>query len=231
MKKVKTYSDSRLDTQCVYCGSFPENRDHVPSKILLDKPYPDNLPVVPSCIECNNGFSIDEEYFACAIECAFCGTSDIEQLTRETIKKTLRRNKKLHERIKLAFNNENGGLNIEIERFENVLLKCAFGHLRFENSETEFSKPDHIWFKPMHLLTEKEGRIFFSVSEMEKAPEIGSRAMQRLFLNDEGKPIESWISVQDGVYNYFVSISMGFKIVRMIIRNYLACEIAWTENE
>jgi hypothetical protein len=133
--------------------------------------------------------------------------------------------------IKLAFNNENSELNVEIERFENVLLKCAFGHLKFENSETEFNKPDHIWFKPMHTLTEEEERIFFSVSEMEKAPEIGSRAMQRLYLNEQGKPMESWIPVQDGVYSYFISISKGLKIVRMIIRNYLTCEIAWTDNE
>lgn len=66
---------------------------------------------------------------------------------------------------------------------------------------------------------------------MEKAPEIGSRAMQRLYLNEKGKPIESWIPVQDGVYSYFVSISIGLKIVRMVIRNYLACEIAWTDKE
>lgn len=232
MRQVKTFSDSRLDTQCAYCGSYPENRDHVPSKILLDKPYPENIPVVPSCVDCNSGFSIDEEYFACAIECASCGTANIDELTRESIKKSLRRNHKLHERIELAFDsNGEGGLNIETERFENVLLKCAFGHLKFENSETEFTKPNQIWFKPIHTLTEEEERIFCSVSEMEKAPEIGSRAMQRLYLSEDGKPIESWIHVQDGVYSYFVSISMGLKIVRIIIQNYLACEIAWTDDE
>jgi hypothetical protein len=228
MRQIKTFSDSRLDTQCAYCGAYPENRDHVPSKILLDKPYPENLPVVPSCVDCNNGFSIDEEYFACAIECAACGTTDIEKLSRESIKRTLNRNKKLHDRLKLALNSDKGGgLNIEIERFDNVLLKCAFGHLKFENSETEFSKPDHVWYKPIHLLTDEEESIFFSVSEMEKVPEIGSRAMQRLYINEDGKPMEHWINVQDDVYSYFVSTLMDLKIVRMIIRNYLACEIAW----
>jgi hypothetical protein len=166
---------------------------------------PENLPVVPSCVDCNNGFSIDEEYFACAIECAACGTTDIEKLSRESIKRTLNRNKKLHDRLKLALNSDKGGgLNIEIERFDNVLLKCAFGHLKFENSETEFSKPDHVWYKPIHLLTDEEESIFFSVSEMEKVPEIGSRAMQRLYINEDGKPMEHWINVQDDVYSYFV---------------------------
>ncbi|WP_461643625.1 hypothetical protein [Labilibaculum euxinus] len=230
MRQVKTFSDSRLDTQCAYCGAYPENRDHVPSKIFLDKPFPDNLPVVASCIDCNSGYSMDEEYFACVIECASCGTFDIDELVREPIKKTLRRNQKLHTRIKLAFE-ANGGVNIETERFENVLLKCAFGHLKFENSETVFTKPDHIWHKPIHSLTEEEELIFFSISEMQKAPEVGSRAMQRLYLSEDGKPIESWINVQNGVYSYFVSISLGLKIVRIIIRNYLACEIAWTNDK
>jgi len=230
MRQVKTFSDSRLDTQCAFCGSYPENRDHVPSKILLDKPYPENLPVVPSCITCNNGFSLDEEYFACVIECASCGTYNIEELNREPIKKALRRNHKLHERIKLAFDNE-GGLRIESERFENVLLKCAFGHLKFENSETEFFKPAHIWYKPAHTMTEEEERIFFTIAEMTKAPEIGSRAMQRLCISEDVTPIESWINIQDGTYSYFVSISMDIKIVRMIIRNYLVCEIAWTDDK
>ena len=127
------------------------------------------------------------------------------------------------------YSKEDGGLSIEIERFENVLLKCAYGHLKFENSETEFSKPDQVWYKPIHTLTEEEEKVFFSVSEMEKAPEVGSRAMQRLYLSEDGKPMETWIHVQDGIYSYYISISIGLKIVRMIIRNYLACEIIWNQ--
>lgn len=68
MKQIKTFSDLRLNTQCAYCGEYPETRDHVPSKIILENPFPENLPVVPSCLKCNNGFSLDEEYFACLIE-------------------------------------------------------------------------------------------------------------------------------------------------------------------
>lgn len=78
MRQLKTFSDYKLVTQCAYCGTYPENRDHAPSKILLDKPYPENLSVVPSCVDCNSGFSIDEEYITCAIEYASCGTIDIE---------------------------------------------------------------------------------------------------------------------------------------------------------
>jgi hypothetical protein len=50
--------------RCVYCGvSIDQNsREHVPPKLFLEKHYPDNLRVVPSCSVCNNGWSADEEY-------------------------------------------------------------------------------------------------------------------------------------------------------------------------
>ena len=87
MKQIKTFSDNRLDYYCCYCGNAPDSRDYVPSRILLDEPYPENLPVVPSCSKCNNSLSLDEEYFACLIECILCGTTNIQRLKREKIKK------------------------------------------------------------------------------------------------------------------------------------------------
>jgi hypothetical protein len=229
MRQIKTFSDSRLDTQCAYCGDYPENRDHVPSKILLDKPYPENLPVVPSCIKCNNGFSLDEAYFASLIECAMCGTTEIEKLSRQEIKKTLKYNSKLHSRLEKAIHVDKGivTFNIETDRFENVLQKLAFGHIKYENSETEFNKPTLIWFKPVHLMTKEEELYFFSISELQKAPEVGSRGMQRMYLNENGVPVENWNQVQEDVYSYLVSISMSQSKVRLIIRNYLACEVIW----
>lgn len=49
---------------CIYCGLRPNDApDHTPSKNLFPKPAPSNLITVPSCRECNNSFSQDEEYF------------------------------------------------------------------------------------------------------------------------------------------------------------------------
>lgn len=232
MRQIKTFSDTRLDTQCAYCGSYPENRDHVPSRILLDRPFPDNLPVVPSCVKCNSGFSLDEAYFACLIECVICGTTEIDKLTREVIKNTLKYSSRLRERLEKAINNDNGEITfkIEIERVENVLLKLAFGHLKYENSETEFEKPEQVWFKPIYLMTEDEKQYFFSISEKQKSSEVGSRAMQRVYLNENGIPTENWNHLQEGIYSYLVSISFDVSIVRILIRNYLACEIKWTSH-
>ena len=62
MKQYDVSVDSRIAGICIYCGGIAKTRDHVPSKAFLDKPYPENIPVVPCCSECNNKFSKDEEY-------------------------------------------------------------------------------------------------------------------------------------------------------------------------
>jgi hypothetical protein len=40
----------------------PLTRDHVPPKLLLAKPYPKDLPTVPSCADCNRSFQANDEY-------------------------------------------------------------------------------------------------------------------------------------------------------------------------
>lgn len=54
MKQIQPTGDDRVLAGCVYCGAFPDTRDHVPSRMLLDKPFPGKLPVVPCCSSCNN---------------------------------------------------------------------------------------------------------------------------------------------------------------------------------
>ena len=44
---------------CVYCGAYPDTRDHVPSKVLLNEPYPPDLPVIGACQRCNTSYSLD----------------------------------------------------------------------------------------------------------------------------------------------------------------------------
>lgn len=49
---------------CIYCGkTAPVTRDHLPPESLFPKPRPSNLVTVPSCLECNNSASKDDEYF------------------------------------------------------------------------------------------------------------------------------------------------------------------------
>jgi len=45
---------------CVAWGYYTSSDRFQP---LLEHPYPDNLKTVPTCADCNSGFSLDEQYF------------------------------------------------------------------------------------------------------------------------------------------------------------------------
>jgi hypothetical protein len=48
---------------CIYCNrAVADTVDHIPPKLLLAQPYPDNLLTVPSCSKCNSSFQKDDEY-------------------------------------------------------------------------------------------------------------------------------------------------------------------------
>jgi hypothetical protein len=64
MDQLRDHADNRLINGCIYCGGPEETRDHVPSRVFLDSPPPENLPVVWACASCNQGFSLDEAYLA-----------------------------------------------------------------------------------------------------------------------------------------------------------------------
>jgi hypothetical protein len=74
MEHAHYYGDYRLqnrvvyskghDMKCIYCGESANTREHVPSKVFLSRPYPENLPTVPACFDCNNSFSEDELFLS-----------------------------------------------------------------------------------------------------------------------------------------------------------------------
>ncbi len=214
---------------CSYCGNFPDTRDHVPSKILLDEPYPENLPVVPCCNNCNQGFSLDEEYFACAIECIIQGTTELELLNRQKIKSILSKKESLKTRIESSFKTENDikYFQIDLARFEKIITKLAKGHLKFENSEPQLVDPTSIVFKSVHSMNEKEKKKFFAPTVFDKAPEVGSRGLQNILIGQDNDVISQWTLVQDGTYEYMVSVTLGVETVRILIWNYLVIEVIW----
>jgi hypothetical protein len=214
---------------CSYCGERPDTRDHVPSRILLDEPFPENLPVVPCCNKCNQSFSLDEEYIACLIECVLYGTTDIDKLKREKIKKILKNKAPLRDKIFQSMTETNGQIsfNVEVQRLKNVILKLAKGHAKYENSEPVFDEPTHFAFKPLPTMTQSEMDIFLADSELIKSPEVGSRAMQNFFI-DTDKDIHShWTVVQPANYSYCVTMNLGRLSVKIIVWDYLAAEIVW----
>jgi hypothetical protein len=60
---MKSDQDLRAGA-CAYCGALGLiTDDHVPPRNLFPAPRPNNLLVVPSCLRCNQGASLDDEYF------------------------------------------------------------------------------------------------------------------------------------------------------------------------
>ena len=152
LEQIPNYGDSRQLERCVYCGAGTETRDHVPSRVFLDRPYPSNLPVVPACEDCNAGFSLDEEYLASLIDCVIAGTSDPNFVPRPKVKRTLERKPLLAKRLENARLEEASSFTIERGRVENVVLKLARGHAAHELNEPQFDYPSQISFLPLATL-------------------------------------------------------------------------------
>lgn len=53
---------------CLYCGKNEgATKDHVPPQGLFPDPKPTTLLTVPSCLPCNQGYMLDDEYFRIAM--------------------------------------------------------------------------------------------------------------------------------------------------------------------
>ena len=184
MNQLKNLADDRLVNGCIYCGGLEETRDHVPSRVFLDSPLPENLPVVWACSTCNNSFSLDEEYFACLIESAIAGSTDPDHIRRPGVAEILRRAPALRARIEAAKNIIDGRtqFNIEPDRIRNVLLKLARGHAAFELSQIRREDPSSLWWRSFPQMTEDEKDSFDASHVTEMFGEVGSRGLQRLFV-------------------------------------------------
>ena len=236
MQQIEPFADIRQGTWCIHCGSTAKgSRDHVPSKVFLDRPYPENLPVVDICGRCNQGFSLDEQYLSCFLECVVCGSTDPERLERAKIRRTLSQQVELRSRIERSKRDSDtldGDKLIvwqpEQERVRNVILKLARGHASFELNEPMMDEPDAISIAPLHLSPESDGENFEASpirdSPIAPWPEVGSRAMQRLMTG--AALVDGWIEVQEERYRCQI-VGAGFVSVRMVLRDYLAAEVVW----
>src|SRR2546421_9808459 len=180
MRQLTNYGDIRQVESCAYCGKATQTRDHTPSKVLLDEPFPENLPVIPACLPCNNKASFDEEYLACLIECIICGTTDPAKLSREKIRRSLARQHGLQARLTEALRWENGQslFNIELDRVERIVVKLAQGHVLYELNEPQSANPSSVVILPLHLLNDDVREAFENTSGYGFTiwPEVGSRA-------------------------------------------------------
>jgi hypothetical protein len=235
MEHITEFVDERQKSWCIHCTrplvTVETNRDHVPTKSLLHKPYPRNLPVVEVCMECNNGFSSDEQYFVAFLSAVMTGSTDPDSQYHPGAARLFKTKPLLRSRIEksaqdlLPLHGERVTVwEPERERVERVVLKNARGHAFFEYGEPMLEKPTHVWFVPLITLAPAERDAFENPPDSGGYPEVGSRMMTRVFT---GKDLHGpWVNVQDGVYRYSVT-QPGNLMVRSVIFEYLATEVYW----
>lgn len=184
MEQLKDLSDDRLFVGCAYCDEPTSTRDHVPSRVFLDAPFPENLPVVAACESCNRGFSLDEEYVACLIEVALAGSTDPADIRRESIARTLRHSRPLRESLEGARSEDRGQTVFAVDeaRVANVMLKLARGHAAFELGIPQRKPPSALSCLPLSLLPVDARETFNAAHVTELYGEIGSRGFQRTIL-------------------------------------------------
>lgn len=229
MKQLSTYGDERQLAFCAFCGGETGTRDHCPSRVLLDEPYPENLSVVPACSDCNASFSDDEEYLACLISCVMVGSTDPSAMPRKKTRRILAEKPALRARIEQSRIESNAGVTFkpEHERVSAVLTKLAQGHALYELHEPCARPPDEIVFRPLVTMNKAERHEFEDPEPAGIAgwPEVGSRAMQRL-LEGHDMVAGGWVMVQPGRYRFHASPGNGVEI-RIVIHEYLAGYVRW----
>ncbi len=243
MEQLKDYADARLIQGCIYCGASADTREHVPSKILLDKLFPTNLPVMPACVTCNNGFSKDEEYVACIISCMLSESTDPSKIVNIRTSKTLSRKPALRAQLEDAKYVQQGKVRFKVDegRLVNIIRKLAVGHAAFELSKVLRTDPFHLNWWLVSSLKKEESDEFDASYVTELLGEVGSRNTQRLLVTEvvlqasdgELKKIQllvdDWVDVQGNVYRYHAIETAEGILVKIVFSEYLACEVFWKD--
>ena len=239
MKQMRDYSDARSRVSCTHCQDVldPSNasKDHVPSKCLLDRPLPANLPTVIICRSCNESFSEDEEYLCVFLVAVISGNAEPDPNLFPSAAASVEHSPRLRERITRAQVHQLplwGEPEIlwmpEPDRVNSVIVKNARGHALHEIGEPVSGEPSGVAYWPVSRLTIDQRNAFESVSLGALWPEVGSRMMQRLAGVDP--LVDGWVEVQEGVYRYAVAQGHNGLLVRTVIREYLATEVYWGDD-
>jgi hypothetical protein len=235
MDQISDFVDERQKSWCVHCRAWlngsETNRDHVPSKSLLLKPFPPNLPVVDICKACNTSFSKDEQYLIAFIGCVLSGSTEPERQQNPTTMDILNHSPMLRARIegaKTEFRTLGGDTRLmwkpETQRVHRVVVKNARGHAFFEYGEPMLEEPTSVWSAPLETLSMAERSTFEHADTAILWPEVGSRMMTRVMTGQD--LTGSWVIVQDGVYRYAVAQHGGMR-VKSVMFEYLATEVCW----
>ena len=181
MDYIGEFGDERQKSWCIHCsawiGDVVTSNDHVPSKGLLRKPFPENLPVGKTCKSCNSSFSADEEYLFLFLHCVLAGSTDLDRQTDAKVGRALRRHEKLCARIersKTEYRTIGGDTRCvwkpETERINRIAIKNARGHAFYEYGEPMLTEPEHVRSAPLETMTSAERQEFETFRQTGRSP-------------------------------------------------------------
>lgn len=191
--------------RCVYCGKSSSTKDHVPPKLLLEKPYTeiDNWLTIPSCLTCNRNYSNDEEYFLnVLVEISSNPTLRSKKEGGGTVERARNRSIGLKKRIEnslLEMDDQRVYLNPDYHRIKNVVEKIALG--LFFHRYSKFGRLSSFNFIGI-----------YPYSVMDTRP-----SDVRMLLFSENFKSKKWTAIQAGVLSYIVVKDWGTSVLLMII--------------
>ena len=239
MRQLDDFSDPSTKGVCIHCGESLEdsraNREHAATKALLNEPYPENLSVVNVHEQCNSGFSLDEEYLAAFLGAVISGSTEPDPVRFPKYASILNHNPRLRNRIdqvKTVQGTLWGDAEVlwapELDRVERVIVKNAKAYALYEIGEPMTWEPSSVGISPLSLLSDRQRDVFESLPDGLLWPEVGSRMMQRM-VSGNLQP-GGWVEVQPGVYRYAVFQTRDKLLVRLVLCEYLAAEVAWDDS-
>ena len=205
--------------KCAYCREEKgATRDHVISRALFPEKYDTTNPIiVPSCRECNNGFSIDEEYFRQFLNIfSMEHSKESEDIFNTKIRRSIERRPKIGHKamskMELVNLYTKGGIylgkktKVRISdkdwiRYYNVLDKYIKG-LFFH----EFNMPMPADFKIKHILGDKDKLLLKITSYVNKWNRENKEVFAYAYNSIPDSYNSIWITVY---YNAIVFISFA----------------------
>ena len=223
------FVDQRLVGQCPLCGSDAVTVDHVPPKVFLDDPMPEQAPTVGMCASCNQGASADEEYVASLIDVAITGGVGPSLNSRPRVQRALNHSARLRARLPQALSREGSDSVIwaERDRVERVIDKIGRALFAYETSDPCCPGSSQTSWQALPDLADVDRDAFFRPSEGQTFAEIGSRLFLRQ-ANTLGQATASWHVLQAGRFAYLINLTVTSTEVRMVFSDYLIATVAFT---
>ncbi|WP_158583002.1 hypothetical protein [Lysinibacillus yapensis] len=237
MRNRVVYSKNAY-TECIYCGEESGTRDHVPSKVFLNKPFPENLPTLPACIKCNNSYSNDELVVSLLVQLLKQKHYGSEYSFSEEIMSRIENERNVDIVNNIRDSISSGQVSKFHNQILNVLAKLAIGHLVWEISEGYYVDEEstscsvslsYSFLNDMHKQEINEFSSYFIITN-ETLPELGSRAYDERILVFESDGVEpqlllDWVEVQPLEYKYTCYKFVNEIVVKMVINNLLFAEV------